>query len=339
MAPPGPIGIIANPASGKDVRRLIARASVIDNAEKRAIVRRALAGVAATSAAAALAYYDDPHGIVRGGIADSGHFADAVPVPVSTTGSALDTEAAAGELRRLGCVALVTLGGDGTNRVVTRAWPDAPLIPISTGTNNVFPHFLEATVAGAAAGLISSGLVGLAETARRHKRIHVDLDADSDLALVDAVLSEERFVGSRALLEPDLLRRILLTRAEPAAVGMTAVGGLLMPLGSDEGAGALLELGSGQGSVTLTVPIAPGHYRPVQVRAWRRVSFGEIIEFRGPGVLAFDGERERVLPPSAGARLTVSRDGPWVVDVHRALALGAERSGFRRDQLTHSVSS
>ena len=219
----------------------------------------------------------------------------------SIRNSAEDTEVATRAFLDAGCRTLVSLGGDGTNRAVVRALgsdaADVDLIPLSTGTNNVFPHFLEATVAGAAAGLISSGLVGLAETARRHKRIHVDLDADSDLALVDAVLSEERFVGSRALLEPDLLRRILLTRAEPAAVGMTAVGGLLMPLGSDEGAGALLELGSGQGSVTLTVPIAPGHYRPVQVRAWRRVSFGEIIEFRGPGVLAFDGERERVLPP------------------------------------------
>jgi hypothetical protein len=194
-------------------------------------------------------------------------------------------------------------------------------------------------VAGATAGLLSSGLVDLAETAQRHKRIHVLLEDDTDLALVDAVLSEERFVGSRALLEPDLLRQILLTRAEPAAVGMTAVGGLLMPLGADEDAGLLLELGPGEGTATLTVPIAPGHYRPVQVRAWRRVSFGEIVEFRGPGVVAFDGERERAMPSAARARLTVARDGPWVVDVRRAMTLAATRGGFRRDQLTHSVRS
>ena len=39
------IGIIANPASGKDVRRLVARASVIDNPEKQAIVQRLIAGM------------------------------------------------------------------------------------------------------------------------------------------------------------------------------------------------------------------------------------------------------------------------------------------------------
>ena len=41
------LGIVANPASGKDVRRLVARASVFDNQEKRAIVVRALTGAAA----------------------------------------------------------------------------------------------------------------------------------------------------------------------------------------------------------------------------------------------------------------------------------------------------
>jgi len=34
------IGIIANPASGKDIRRLVAHASVFDNREKAHIVRR-----------------------------------------------------------------------------------------------------------------------------------------------------------------------------------------------------------------------------------------------------------------------------------------------------------
>jgi len=34
------IGIAANPASGKDIRRLVARASVFDNQEKCSIVAR-----------------------------------------------------------------------------------------------------------------------------------------------------------------------------------------------------------------------------------------------------------------------------------------------------------
>ena len=36
------VGIIANPASGKDIRRLVARASVFDNNEKINILQRIL---------------------------------------------------------------------------------------------------------------------------------------------------------------------------------------------------------------------------------------------------------------------------------------------------------
>ena len=59
------IGIIANPASGKDVRRLVAKASVFDNREKSAIVRRALVG-ALNSGANKFAFLDDSHNIAGG---------------------------------------------------------------------------------------------------------------------------------------------------------------------------------------------------------------------------------------------------------------------------------
>ena len=45
-----PVGLIANPASGKDIRRLVAHASVFDNEEKRNIVRRVILGAAAAGA-------------------------------------------------------------------------------------------------------------------------------------------------------------------------------------------------------------------------------------------------------------------------------------------------
>src|SRR5262245_34360276 len=41
------VGIIANPASGKDIRRLVAHGSVFDNEEKVSIVRRVLLGLEA----------------------------------------------------------------------------------------------------------------------------------------------------------------------------------------------------------------------------------------------------------------------------------------------------
>ena len=44
---------------------------------------------------------------------------------------------------------------DGTNRAAVKGWRDAPLLTISTGTNNVFPMMVEGTTAGMAAALVS----------------------------------------------------------------------------------------------------------------------------------------------------------------------------------------
>jgi hypothetical protein len=320
------IGIAANPASGKDVRRLVARASVFDNQEKCAIVRRAVVG-ALGAGASRFTYAPDTHQITASALAEFGSDVDAHAVDTPRTGSALDTVRAAIALREAGCAIVITLGGDGTNRAFAKGWRDAPLIAISTGTNNVFPQLIEATIAGAAAGLIAIGSVAIAECARRSKTIHVAIDdEDDDLALIDVVLTAERFVGARALLESDALRLAFLTRADPAAVGMTAIGGLLLPTPADVPAGVVVELGTG--NRRLRAPIAPGLYRSVQVGDARRVAPGETLSVRGPGVLAFDGERERVLKPGQCARLTLMTDGPWVVDVAKTMRIAACRGAF-----------
>jgi hypothetical protein len=68
-------------------------------------------------------------------------------------------------------------------------------------------------------------------------------------------------------------------------------------------------------------------FEDVPVRSARRVALGDSVEVAGAGVLAFDGERERVLSPGQRAILRVSRDGPWVIDVPRVLARAA-REGW-----------
>ena len=319
-------GVVANPASGKDVRRLVARASVFDNQEKQAIVERALIGAEAAGATE-FAYLDDPNGIVASAVRENGRLC-AKPLDTTRTRTALDTITAARALKDLGCAVVITLGGDGTNRAFALGWPDAPLIPLSTGTNNVFPRLAEATLAGAAAGLIASGQLALGEVAAQQKVVQVTVDDERlDLALIDAVLSRERFVGARALLEPAQLDTALLTRAEPAAVGITAIGGLLHPLPPDAEGGLLLRFGPGGERVQ--APIAPGLYKTVEVAECRTVAADEAVAAEGPGVLAFDGERDRSLKPGQSIELKVDRTGPWVVDVRRTLELAARKGLFR----------
>ena len=72
------------------------------------------------------------------------------------------------------------------------------------------------------------------------------------------MLTTERFVGARALLEADLLRLALLTRADPAAVGITAIGGLIAPLG--DAADQRTVADARRGNAAVRAPIAPGLY-------------------------------------------------------------------------------
>ncbi len=324
----GSIGIVANPASGKDVRRLVARASVFDNQEKQAIVQRLLVRANAIAPPSIL-YMDDPHGIVSTAIREVG-ITCANAVATQETGNAFDTIVAARRLEEAKVDVVVTLGGDGTNRAFALGWRDPVLLPLSTGTNNVFPSLTEATVAGAAVGLLAADIVQIEDVITQHKAIDIQIEGErDDIALIDDVMSAERFVGARALLDPASLTMALLTRADPAAVGITTLGGLISPLAGHEDAGLLLRLDA-QAVQQVHAPIAPGYYRDVGVSEHRRVSFGEQIVVEGPGVLAFDGERERRLLPGQKATLSVSRTGPKIVDVEKTLHTAANNGAYVR---------
>jgi predicted polyphosphate/ATP-dependent NAD kinase len=341
-----PIGLIANPASGKDIRRLVAHASTFDNAEKVNTVRRVLVGAMAQGATRFL-YMRDEHDLVGAALDALRERPDCKPLAVPCTGTAIDTERAARALCEAGCGVVVSLGGDGTNRMIVRGWREAPLIAISTGTNNVFPLMLEGTVAGAAAGLVAASAVALAEVAAQAKRIALTVeDEGDDLALIDAALVAGAFAGTRAIWDVGGLRRLVLARAEPAAVGLSAIGGLLAPVGAADEGGLELELcgeGADDAALCTLAPIAPGRYEPIALRRLRRLAPGEPVELCGPGLLALDGERERRLKPGQRASTRVLRDGPHVVDVARTLRLAAERGRFRlheaqRDGLVSAAS-
>ena len=326
------VGIVANPASGKDVRRLTARASVFDNQEKAAIVRRCLAGIAALQGrgrtqegcgnAVQVRYLADSHNIVSSAAEETG--IAATPLDIEATGTAADTRAAARALK--GAAAVITLGGDGTNRAFAQGWLDAPLIPLSTGTNNAFPHMQEATAAGAAAALIARGDVPLTRVSERAKVVHVAIEGEPvDLALIDAVATTDRFLGARAIVDPRTWTMAVLTRADPAAVGMTGVAGFAMPLSESCDSGIVLEFArdARPASRILHAPVAPGHFADVALAASHTIALDETTHLQGPATLAFDGERERVLKPGQSAAFTVRRDGPHVVSVRHALAHAA----------------
>lgn len=326
------IGIVANPASGKDVRRLVARASVFDNREKCAIIRRALTG-AINTGADEFVYLNDAHNIAGSALDELGGHLDLTCLPSAGTGSALDTRAGAQAMKAMGTkvLAVLILGGDGTSRAFVKGWRKATLLPLSTGTNNVFPRLSEATVAGAALGVFVSGGVTAQEALETVKIIDVEIEGEAaDMALIDAVVTRDRFIGSRALLDGSAVQAILLTRAEPAAVGMTSVGGLIRPVTEGDNFGLFVEVG-GDGRRRVHAPIAPGHYETMRVRSVATVPFGEKLTFHGPCVLAFDGEREREIRAGQGVSMTISRNGPSVLNIEKTMQLAACRGLCRQE--------
>lgn len=318
-----PVGIIANPASGKDIRRLVAHASVFDNHEKAHILQRVILALDALGVERVL-YMPDTYGLVARAVCDLHIALELVEVPMNVWGEERDTIHAARFLCEQGVGCLVTLGGDGTNRAVVRGCSTAPLIAISTGTNNVFPAMLESTIAGLAAGLIARGLVDLEAVSYRAKQLELSVDGEvRDLALVDVVASTDLFIGSRALWDPERIREMVLARAEPHQLGMSSIGGILHPIGPRDPEGMYLRLGNG--GTRVLAPVSPGLVIPVAVQSHRLLSRGEEVVLEPAAcTIAVDGERQ--LEVYAQQRVTVRLvDGPRVVEVERCLREAARR--------------
>src|SRR5437764_4309752 len=205
------VGIIANPASGRDIRRLVAHGTVFDNNEKTAIVRRVLVALEAVGIRRVAYMPEHDFGILPRALTalnDHTFSLEAAHLEMPVLGTSADSTRAAQQLAALGAGCIITLGGDGTNRAVARGCGAVPLVPISTGTNNVFPTFLEGTIAGMAAGLVARNMRD-ERMIKRAPRLEVCINGMAiESALVDVVVSSLPFVGARALWDTSVVREV-----------------------------------------------------------------------------------------------------------------------------------
>lgn len=329
------VGIVANAASGRDIRRLTTGASVFDNTEKGSMVARLMAGLGATGVARVLMM---PAG---GGLAGTlvrrlETRRDDLPVPEldllgwRPTETARDTDRAVAEMLGRGVSAIAVLGGDGTHRVVSRSCGEVPLLALSTGTNNAFPDLREATVAGLALGLVATGRGGEGAL-RREKLLEVTVNgAARDVALVDVAASFQRFVGARAVWNPADVGEIVVAFASPSAVGLSSIAGLLDPVGRYAPQGLHVRLADpATASLRLDVPLAPGLVVPVGIAGHERLEPGGVARLApGAGVVALDGERELELRAGDAVEVRLVQ-GPRTIDVDRVM-LNAATSGALR---------
>ena len=236
---------------------------------------------------------------------------------------------AAQAMRDAGCGSVVSLGGYGTNRALALGWPDAPLIPVSTGTNNAFSVHVEPTVASMAAGLNAIGAVDLHAHSARAKVVAVEVNggdsgAETDMALVDAIAVDDPYVGSLELFDPETMMLGVLTRADPAAIGFSGLAGTVLPCTPDEDRGVLEFTPPSQNPARLVRDaLAPGWLVSVGLVRNPYLDLDVSVDVAGPCLLAFDGERSRRLHPGHIASLRLVRHGPWVNDVGSVVLSGA----------------
>jgi len=326
--------ILANPASGKDIRRLVAHGSVFDNQEKVRITRRLILGLERAGVTRIL-YMPEGYGIVQRALnaISPGIPVEAVEMPVH--GCQQDTVLAAGIMETLGAQCLVVLGGDGTSRAVCKGTTNVPILPLSTGTNNVFPFMVEATIAGLAAGLVATGKVSRERACTQVCMLDILRDGEPvDIALVDAAVFADVFMASRAVWEMDKVPQLFMTRCRADAIGLSAIGGQMVRIAPEEPRGLALDLGpagSRKNLAVVSAAIAPGMFAQVGVRRMVEMLPGEIHQVAAsPCLIAVDGEREVEIHRGHSAGVRLRTDGPWVVSVPKVMDMARELGVFTR---------
>jgi len=322
------VGIVANPSAGKDIRRLVASGRVVPDQEKANTLQRVFAGLVAMGVDHVLVM-PEPSGLARPAIDQFADeiVADYVHMPYAVEG--IDSTRAARAMTDAEVACIVTLGGDGTNRVVAAGCRDVPIVPISTGTNNVFPQMVEGTLAGLAAGAVATGVVPHEIACRKSKRIEIFVDGKlTEIALVDAAVSRQLFAGARAIWDLRTVSSVFLTRAEPVSIGISSIGAYLQRVHLDDPVGLYFKLGDGDAPTQVVAPVGPGLVHRIGIDEWGVMNPGDrqVVEQR-PGMLALDGEREVTLLPGRHVEVGLSLDGPRVVQIEATLEA---LSGARR---------
>jgi predicted polyphosphate/ATP-dependent NAD kinase len=328
------VGVVANPLSGRDIRRLVTQASVFPTAEKANMIQRMLTAFGAVGlhrvllstdlggiSAAVFRALDRHRHRARGsgGRWPEVEFLDGQPIRQT----AQDTVDAVRRMVTAGARVIVCLGGDGTARVAASVAGDVPMLALSTGTNNVFPAVREATIAGLAAGLVATGAVPAERATTRAKLLEVRAGDRTETALVDIAVSTELHVGARAVWDPAMVTQLFCAFAEPDAIGLSSVLGQLAPVARHEPHGVTARL-SADAARQVLAPIAPGLVVPVGVSEIGPIHPGSAhrVDARA-GVIAVDGERELAFGPGDQPAVRLRADGPLCVDVPAVLAASA----------------
>jgi predicted polyphosphate/ATP-dependent NAD kinase len=339
------VGIIANPVSARDIRRIVSHAGNLPINDRANIVLRMLTGLATAGVDEVLIMPEN--GGIRtqlmrtitretnmGGL----RFPKITYLDMPVTCTADDSALAARKMHKAGVGAIVVLGGDGTNRVVVQNCGNTPISGVSTGTNNAFPELREPTITGLAVGLAVTGQVPHEFGFSDNKILEVKVNDQREIALVDVAVVAERFIGARAIWKTANFRDLYTTFGLPEGIGMSSIVGLLAPLDRETPEGRHVHLlPPEQARVQIVAPIAPGLIEKVGVGTVEAMQPGAVfLPSVSAGSIAVDGERELTFSEIDDVSIRLLTDAFRTINVPACMAYAAKRGLLTREAATAS---
>ncbi|MBA46479.1 MAG: ATP-NAD kinase [Dehalococcoidia bacterium] len=314
------VGIIANPSAGKDIRRLVASGRVISNQEKANIITRFVKGLS-FKGVKELYFMPDKSGLFRPCLEEFQKELDIKLLDTKHYDGPEQTLLAAELINQKGCDCALVLGGDGTNRLVAKKIGNIPLVPISTGTNNAFPINIDPTVAGLAAGFYiqTKGRRFNRNLISQKSKLSVIIDKNhEEIALIDLAISNQNFIGSKAIWDPNVLDHLFLTQSNPLSIGLSAIGSKVTSIPKNKA--IKLDFSNDNEGEKIYAPIAPGLISEIYIKDWQLFSYKEKFNFSNySGTIALDGEREIEIYRRNKIEISLKKQGPYVLDVIKSV--------------------
>jgi len=312
------VGIIANPSAGKDIRRLVASGRVISNQEKANIITRFVKGLS-YKGVKEIYFMPDKSALFRPCVDELKKDLDINFLDTKYYDGPEQTLYASKLIKELECDCVLVLGGDGTNRLVAKNIGNVPIVPISTGTNNAFPIMIDPTVAGLGTGFYiqTKGEKFNKTLVSQKSKLNVVIDKEyNDIALIDMAISNQNFVGSKAIWDPNVLDQLFLTQSNPLSIGLSAIGSKVAKIPENQA----IKLEFSKKGKKVYAPIAPGLISEIYIKKWELFSYDKKFTFSNySGTIALDGEREIEIYKKNKIEITLQKQGPFVLDVIKSV--------------------
>ena len=315
------VGIIANPLSGKDIRRLVVSASVVSTHAKANELVKLYSGLVSEGIKKVVAM-PDLSDITKRAREKFNHQVETEILKTTVIDHEETTIQAAKEMekRKLGCV--VIFGGDGTCRLASKFLANTPILAISTGTNNLFPKKIDGTVAGMVVGKFYN-LKNKKDYCFKEQKLDIYINKKyQDSALVDVVISDIPYIGSKAIWNMDNVKEIFISKVAPEGIGFSSIAFHLTKKQDLINQCVYINFNDSRSPKIVKAPIAPGKIEEVLVNKWEVFDSNNLTEVAlKSGTIALDGERTIEFSTSEKPSVKLNLKGPISLIVEKILSV------------------